>query len=51
MARDLICPTCNGDLLLSGEEEAGEEIFCAACESPCVLKVDASGEPKPVSSY
>jgi len=46
MARDVICPTCNGDLLLSGEEKSGEDVFCPTCESPCVVRIGESGDPE-----
>jgi DNA-directed RNA polymerase subunit RPC12/RpoP len=36
--RDLSCPVCNADLPLSGDELPGEEIFCAYCGAPCVIK-------------
>jgi len=36
-ARSLSCPLCDADLLLSGDEEPGEEVFCAYCGSPVRL--------------
>ena len=42
MARDLSCPVCNADLLLSGDEQLGEEIYCTYCGAPCRIKQGAS---------
>jgi uncharacterized protein YbaR (Trm112 family) len=44
MARDLSCPVCNADLLLSGDEQPGEEIFCTYCGAPCRIRQGASPE-------
>lgn len=35
--RDLECPVCNADFPVSGEERAGEEVFCTYCGAPCRL--------------
>jgi hypothetical protein len=32
------CPICSGDIPLAGDERAGEEVFCAVCGTPCVLR-------------
>ena len=40
--KELKCPTCAGDLLLSGDEEDGDQVFCAACSAPAILR----GNPK-----
>jgi uncharacterized protein YbaR (Trm112 family) len=37
MAKDITCPTCDGPLIVNGDEEVGEEIFCSIC--PGVYKV------------
>jgi hypothetical protein len=37
---DLSCPICSADFALSGEERAGEEVFCSYCGSPCRLTKD-----------
>lgn len=42
MARDLSCPVCNADLLLSGDEQPGEEIYCTYCGAPCRITQGAS---------
>lgn len=44
MARDLSCPVCNADLLLSGDEQPGEEIYCTYCGAPCRITQGASPE-------
>jgi hypothetical protein len=39
MARDdLSCPVCNAHVPLSGDERAGDEVYCAYCRAPCKLK-------------
>ena len=43
-SREVICPVCNADIPLSGDEAAGEEIFCAYCGSPCVLTGSADDD-------
>jgi hypothetical protein len=35
--KDLSCPVCNADLPLTGDERAGDEIFCTYCGAPCRL--------------
>jgi uncharacterized protein YbaR (Trm112 family) len=44
MARDLNCPICNADLLLSGDEQPGEEVYCTYCGAPCRIRQGASPE-------
>ncbi len=34
MAVEFSCPICSGDLLLAGDERAGDEVFCSYCGSP-----------------
>lgn len=51
MAKDLICPICSGDLLLSGDEDSGDDIFCPTCQSPCVLSIDEEGETKVAAAF
>jgi hypothetical protein len=31
------CPLCDADLILSGDEEPGDEVFCAYCGAPVKL--------------
>ena len=38
----LTCSVCSADLLLSGDERAGEEIFCAYCGTPFRVKRPAT---------
>jgi hypothetical protein len=42
MTREPPCPICSADLPLSGEEKAGDEVFCAYCGTPARLV--ASGD-------
>ncbi|MDH3521183.1 MAG: hypothetical protein OEM49_12065 [Myxococcales bacterium] len=44
MARDLSCPVCSADLLLSGDERPGEEVYCTYCGAPCKLAKSSSEE-------
>jgi len=44
MIRDLVCPVCNADLPLAGDERAGEEVFCTYCGAPCRLTAAATSE-------
>ena len=44
MTRQLSCPICNADFPLSGDEQAGEEVYCAYCSAPCKLTASASSE-------
>jgi hypothetical protein len=36
----LECPFCDADLALSGEEEAGDEVYCSYCGAPVILVGD-----------
>jgi len=36
---DPSCPVCSADIPLSGDERAGDEIFCTYCGAPCRLMV------------
>jgi hypothetical protein len=42
--KELSCPVCSADLLLAGDEKAGEEVFCTYCGAPCRLTAPASSE-------
>ncbi len=33
---------CNADLLLSGDEKPGEEVYCTYCGAPCRITQGAS---------
>jgi DNA-directed RNA polymerase subunit RPC12/RpoP len=51
-AKELKCPTCDGDLLLSGDESEGDQIYCPTCASPAVLKgAPGSDDCEPESDY
>ena len=38
MAQEFECPVCNADIPLSGDEKVGEEVFCAYCRAPLIVK-------------
>lgn len=38
----LSCSVCNADLLLAGDERAGDEVFCTYCGTPYRVKRVAS---------
>jgi DNA-directed RNA polymerase subunit RPC12/RpoP len=44
MSGDLTCSVCSADLLLSGDEKAGEEVFCTYCGAPFRVKRAATQE-------
>lgn len=31
------CPVCNVEMIFSGDEEVGEEVFCPYCNAPFIL--------------
>ena len=31
------CPVCSADFPLSGDEKAGDEVYCTYCGAPCRL--------------
>ncbi len=35
---DVSCPICNADVPMTGDERQGEEVFCAYCAAPLVVK-------------
>jgi hypothetical protein len=43
MAKDLVCPICNADVPLAGDERLGDEVYCTYCGAPC--KVVEGDEP------
>ncbi len=36
---EIHCPVCDAELVFSGEEEVGDEVFCGYCNSPFILVV------------
>jgi predicted amidophosphoribosyltransferase len=44
VATEVICPVCNADVPLSGDEKKGEEVFCAVCSAPLKLGGDYGDE-------
>ena len=51
MAKNPTCSVCAGDLMLSGNEEKGEEVYCPTCQSPCVVSVDDEGDTEVESDF
>ncbi len=49
--RNPTCPDCAGDMMLSGDEEKGEEVYCPTCQSPCVVSVDDDGDTEVESDF
>jgi hypothetical protein len=44
MAKDVTCPTCDGPLLIDGDESVGDEVFCGNCAAVYkVTSVDVEG--------
>jgi len=35
---DISCPLCDADLVLAGDEKAGDSVVCTFCGAPFVLK-------------
>jgi len=43
--RDGVCPICDADVPMSGDERTGEVVYCTYCEAPLRLaKLSADGE-------
>jgi len=42
--REISCPICSADFLLSGDEKPGDEVYCSYCGSPCRLTTGSSDE-------
>jgi len=42
--KDLTCAACGAELLLAGDEEKGDEVFCAYCKAPHRLTASASSD-------
>ena len=38
--KELQCPTCDGDMLLAGDERQGDQVFCPTCSAPSKLRTD-----------
>jgi len=38
MARELVCPICNADLPIAGDEKSGDDVFCSSCGTPFTMK-------------
>ena len=39
---EIECPICSADIMLTGDEKKGDEVFCTYCGAP--LKLAGSGE-------
>lgn len=37
-ARELACPLCDADLVLAGDERAGDVVYCTFCGAPFMLQ-------------
>lgn len=35
---EIACPLCDADLVLAGDEKAGDSVVCTFCGAPFVLK-------------
>ncbi len=42
--KEVICPVCNADIPLAGDEKSGEEVFCTVCGATIVLKGNPGDE-------
>jgi uncharacterized Zn finger protein (UPF0148 family) len=42
--RDPSCPICDADVPLSGDEKAGEEVYCPYCRAPLHVKGSSEEE-------
>jgi len=39
VARDeLVCPICQADVPLGGDEKPGDEVACDYCRAPCIIR-------------
>ena len=44
--RDGVCPICDADVPMSGDERTGDVVYCAYCEAPLRLaKLSSEDEP------
>ncbi len=34
MAKEALCPACDAEILLDGNEKQGDEVFCSYCNVP-----------------
>lgn len=41
--KTLICPICDCEISVSGDEKPGTEIFCVFCDSPLKFREDREG--------
>jgi len=44
MPSELVCPVCNADLPLAGDEKTGDEVYCTTCGAPCIMRGNADDE-------
>jgi len=42
--KELSCSVCSADLLLAGDEQKGDEVFCTYCHAPHRLTKAAEDE-------
>ena len=48
---ELVCPTCNADVPMAGDERSGDEVFCAVCSARCVFRDPDGGDSELVEDY
>jgi hypothetical protein len=45
--RDGVCPLCDADVPLSGDERTGDVVYCTYCEAPLRLaRLSADQQPE-----
>ncbi len=43
--QEIVCPVCNADLPLTGDEDQGDSVFCPFCNSPLkITSIDDDGD-------
>lgn len=42
--KELTCSVCSADIPLAGDEQAGDEVYCAYCNAPHRLTAAATDE-------
>ncbi len=41
---ELVCPTCEADIPLGGDERVGDEVACGYCGAPSIIVEDEEEE-------
>ena len=42
--KEVVCPICDADIPLAGDEKKGEDVFCTVCGATILLKGDPGDE-------